>query len=648
MIVQSLREIQNQFGFLPDKELERLAETIGIPMYRIQEVASFFLHFRREWDKPAEVEIKVCRDMTCHLRGSEEFVKSLKSSPEFANLTSDQIKIDTVSCLGRCDRGPVAWVEHAKHDLKTCSHDHAVYANRSANDLKQVALQALSQHELPKSDLDATYRVNRNPKWMIDVYQNDNRLAPYSAVRQFANRHARIVDPPPPTLTTKLDDYLKEKHPDLLKLKQSKLLGMGGAGVPIATKWQDVWLAAGSEKYIICNGDESEPGTFKDRELLLNHPHLIVEGVIMGCLMTGAERGIIFVRHEYSEQIEALNRECARAYRIGAAGKKIFGSTRTVEVEVFESPGGYICGEQSALIEAMSDRRAQPRNRPPELATNGLFDSPTAVNNVETLAWVPGILIRGPEWYLKQTDRAGVGHRFFSISGDLHRPGVFEVPIGLTLGELIQDYAGGLIGELGAVATSGPSGGFLPALLPIPGGWEQRLERKIKTVRTAEEQAVLTDFCNRNLQPLTPINDQGTVLLEVRTLLLDLLFFRNVGGVLGIGVDLMLGAGLVVYNRERDILSQAQNATAFFRNESCGKCVPCRIGSEKLVTISTDLLHQQRDRAKGKFSRPVAKEIVNEMGSALAQTSICGLGQVAANPISTWLTLFPDNVSEGG
>src|SRR5207248_2156018 len=186
-----------------------------------------------------------------------------------------------------------------------------------------------------------------------------------------------------------------KKHPWLARLDPAALLGMGGAGVPAYRKWLDVWQADGDEKYIVCNGDESEPGTFKDRELLLRMPHLVVEGMILAGLMTGAAAGYIFVRHEYPEQIHALREEIMRAERLGACGENIFNSGRNFPVEVFESPGGYICGEQSALLEAMEDRRGQPRNRPPELTTNGLRDRPTVVNNVETLAWAPCIMLFG-------------------------------------------------------------------------------------------------------------------------------------------------------------------------------------------------------------------------------------------------------------
>lgn len=241
---------------------------------------------------------------------------------------------------------------------------------------------------------------------------------------------------------------------------------MGGAGVPVHQKWRDVWHAKGDEKYIVCNADESEPGTFKDRELLTQYAHLVLEGVILAGLVTGATRGTIYIRHEYAEQIEVMQREIIRAQDLGACGQGIFKSTLNFPVEVFASPGGYICDEQSALIEAMEDRRGQPRNKPPQLETNGLYDKPMLVSNVETFAWALAIMINGGQWYAQEVINGCKGRRFFSISGDVAKPGVYEVPCGVLLGTL-SELAGGVVGELKAFAPSGPSGGFLPRMLPV-------------------------------------------------------------------------------------------------------------------------------------------------------------------------------------
>jgi NADH:ubiquinone oxidoreductase subunit F (NADH-binding) len=335
--------------------------------------------------------------------------------------------------------------------------------------------------------------------------------------------------------------------------------------------------------------------------------------VILAGLVAGAKRGWIYIRHEYAEQIAIMRREIARAEAVGACGQGIFGSSRSFPVEVFASPGGYICGEQSALIEAMEDRRGQPRNKPPQLETNGLYDKPTLVSNVETFAWAPAIMIKGGQWYADAGVNGCKGRRFFSISGDLVRPGVYEVPNGITLCELIDDLCGGMVGTLKAFAPSGPSGGLLPRMLPVsalPRGWEKRAPADL----------------------VAKVAAAGGTHVDILDLQLDLQRFRDVG--------LAIGAGMVVYNETRDAVAEAVNCSQFFRDESCGKCVPCRIGSEKIVEIGEGLLAGRLDAAACRGQQAT----VNELTRALEMTSICGLGMVAAKPLQSALELFPDDV----
>jgi NADH:ubiquinone oxidoreductase subunit F (NADH-binding) len=336
--------------------------------------------------------------------------------------------------------------------------------------------------------------------------------------------------------------------------------------------------------------------------------------MVLAALLVQAQKGYIYVRHEYHDQIHVLNEALKVARGLEVLGPDVLGTGLPFALEVFESPGGYVCGEQGALIEAIEERRSEPRNRPPQLETNGLFDKPTLLSNVETFAWAPAIVIRGGPWYADQGRKAGQwyarkgkpgakGLRFFSICGHVTRPGVYEVEIGSTLGELI-DMAGGVCDglPLKAFAPSGPSGGFIPAFL------------------TRND---ITPDLRRNFPA-----DLET--LDIRTLPLDLDEFRTLG--------LMLGAGLTIYAQTPglNMFDQALNATEFYRNESCGKCVPCRIGSEKLVHIGerittggSDLKQLARDKA-----------LVDELLKTLELTSICGLGMSAAKPLSSALQLF--------
>jgi NADH:ubiquinone oxidoreductase subunit F (NADH-binding)/NADH:ubiquinone oxidoreductase subunit E len=576
MIVQELGALQHKYGYLPDEALRGLATRLSVPLYRLQEVASFFPHFHRT--PPPKIQVQICRDMSCHLRGAAELTAQCRR--QCGELAESDVHIEGVSCLGRCDRAPAVMI------------DERLYAGRSAEQLVEVVRNLLAGREVvADSDADRPDPVAQ-PAWNIDYTSN---AAAYQSIRDYLARPVpeRVID----------------------ELKVADLRGMGGAGAWAHQKWSDVWKAPGDEKYIVCNADESEPGTFKDRELLLRTPHLVVEGVVLAGLLVGARRGYVYIRHEYPEQIAAIEAAIAQAEALSVCGQKILGTDRDFPVEVFVSPGGYICGEQSALIEAMEDHRAEPRNRPPQLETNGLWDKPTLLSNVETFAWAPAIVVRGGAWYAAQGTNGCKGMRFFSISGDVARPGAYEVPNGITLQSLIDDYAGGMRAgkPLKAFAASGPSGGFLPRRIAL---------------RAPREK--------KDLERLTPwvrgVHERGVMQLDILEIPLDLQIYRELG--------LMVGAGMVVYSEDTDLLDQAQRCLEFFRNESCGKCVPCRIGSQKLVELGGDLL-------KGQFtaqSWPQSEALVKELGRTMEVTSICGLGQVASNPLTSLLRYFPEEI----
>ena len=673
MIVQRLREIQNRFGLLPDAELKKLALDSGVPLYRIEEVSSFFPAFKLERTNPPKIEMRVCRDMTCHLRGSADLLNEKTGLPVLAKQLSDEsgesICVEGVSCLGRCDRAPAVWVEQRPMP----EGEHAwVYANRPRAVLEDVLRKLAAGEAPPPADSDAAYTPHTNSNrgysqppvgagdhpalpaagWSLDVYGRQKWPRDYRAVKRFTDYLKNLPRPllaPPRELGGKeLEAYIQKWHPLLWELRTANLLGMGGAGAPAYQKWLDVWRETGIEKYVVCNGDESEPGTFKDRELLLRMPHLVVEGVILAGLMTGASAGYIYIRHEYHEQIHAVREEIIRAQRMNACGDDIFETGRNFPVEVFESPGGYICGEQSALIEAMEDRRGQPRNRPPELTTNGLRDRPTVVNNVETLAWAPGIILFGGDkyelggWRLPPPETVKMGgRRLFSVSGDVAKPGVYEVPIGLPLRELLTSpkYCGGITGgPLRAVATSGPSGGLLPAKVPVDPKFDAK-KRTDAVARIAERSAADAAYMEWFLQKFLPM---GAAELDLLDIPLDLTFYRHMNGALRFPVEPMLGAALAVYAGKVDVLAEAVNFTEFYRNESCGKCVPCRLGSQKLVQIGSDLL-ARRDAGTpltGADADALASD-VREITKALQLTSICGLGYVAPIPLATALAYFP-------
>jgi NADH:ubiquinone oxidoreductase subunit F (NADH-binding)/NADH:ubiquinone oxidoreductase subunit E len=593
MIVQQLHAIQERRGYLPREELVALAARLECPLYRIEEVVSFFPHFRKE--PPGEVQVRVCRDMACRLRGSDRVVAEMREAVAGRKGWS----VCEVSCLGRCDRAPAAVVETVSLPSSRQAAEHEEYLIAPATQGRLAATVAtLKQGKEPPHDSDASYRTEAHRSWQIEAYPQatgiDDR---YQTIRQFL------------ALNTSAE---REAFRDqvLTALETGNLLGMGGAGGRSWKKWGEVRGAQGERKYVVCNADESEPATFKDRELLLRTPHLVLEGVILGGLVVGAERGFIYIRHEFHEQIAAMRAEIARAEQAGLCGDDMLGGEHTFRCEVFVSPGGYICGEQTALIEAMEDKRAEPRNRPPELQTNGLWDSPTLLNNVETLAWTPAIVQRDAgEWFKKAgATSAFKGRRFFSVSGDVAQPGPYEVPIGITLGELIDDYCGGMRAgsTFKAAALSGPSGGFMPAVVPAP---------------------LVPEALKAEADP------DGS--FPLRRLRLDIAFARK--------VNWMLGAGLVIYGDDADLVEQAHACTTFYRYESCGKCVPCRVGTQKLLDITAALY--RRELTAADLARLTASDSeVSELAQTMKLTAICGLGTVAFSPLTSLLRYFPHEI----
>ena len=657
-LVPALQRIQHEFGYLKREALERFSEESGVPQYRLQAVASFFPHF--QLSRPKKVILRVCRDTTCHLAGAAGALRALQS------LAGDQVAVEGVSCLGRCDRAPAACVA-----MQGSEHEH-FYLARTADELKGI-VSACVRGEPPTPDLDAEQEYS-SKDWVIDPYHGnapeylavrkaiaarDASLAASARIlksdfawnawrverfRQGAIRKMGTEIPLEPEVAEAVRHWQTETEwakgaefggwaEGLLgELKDADLRGMGGAGIPAVQKWRDVRDAVRNARlresddraFIVVNADESEPATFKDRELLLRVPHTIVEGVILAGLITEASQGFIYIRHEYAEQIEACRAEIARAEQLGLCGADAPVLGRPFPISVFVSPGGYICGEQSALIEAMSDRRAEPRNMPPKLETNGLLDLPTLVSNVETFAWTPYIAIHGGKAYAGLGVNGWQGRRFFSVSGDVKRPGVYEVPMGLTLRELIhgEQYCRGITGDaqLKGFAPSGPSGGFLPAKLTAANG----LPRDHVNNRAWQALAARRGF------------DPAATALDILDLELELNLFR------ALSPTQALGAGLVVYAEGRDMVEQAVNSLEFFRNESCGKCVPCRTGSQKLASLGAHLV-------KGNIGAERWKNelvpLIGEMGKAIGMASICGLGRSVPMPLNTVIDFFPDDVA---
>jgi NADH:ubiquinone oxidoreductase subunit F (NADH-binding)/NADH:ubiquinone oxidoreductase subunit E len=657
-LVPALQRIQHEFGYLKREGLEQAALELGVPLYRLQAVASFFPHFRLS--PPKKLTLNICRDMACHMAGTADMIAELQA------VAGDDVEVRGVSCVGRCDRAPAASVSTAGSE-----HDH-YHLGRSTDQLQEIIKSHLRE-ETPTPDLDADQDFGA-ADFVINPYGKNpsdySGVLKAIAVRNGAlDAAAKILETKPGWSSARLAQFRRaalsrlnaDACPDaeigaavnawgsdrdwaegptlggwsetiLQELKAADLRGMGGAGIPSIQKLRDVRDAirrarrrqGDSRGFIVVNGDESEPGTFKDRELLLHLPHLIVEGVILAGLITEATQGFIYIRHEYAEQIAACRAEIRRAEQLGFCGHEASVLGRSFPVSVFVSPGGYICGEQSALIEAMSDRRGEPRNLPPKLETNGLEDLPTIVSNVETYGWIPSIYLKGGKTYAELGVNGWQGRRLFSVSGDVKRPGVYEVPMGMTLRELLcgESYCQGIIEDrkLKAFAPSGPSGGFLPAKLTVRAG----LPRDHTNNKAWIELAKRRGF------------DPAATELDILDLELELNLFR------ALSPTQALGAGLVVYAEGRDMVDQAVNSMEFYRNESCGKCVPCRLGSQKMASLGTHLLNNEiaADRWKNELL-----PMMRDMSKAIELASICGLGRSVPVPLRAVVSYFDGDVA---
>jgi NADH:ubiquinone oxidoreductase subunit F (NADH-binding)/NADH:ubiquinone oxidoreductase subunit E len=529
-LIPALNAIQREHGWLPREELIRLSRETRRPLYEIEGLISFYPHFRTA--APAKVEVTVCRDLSCWLHGADERIAEVHE--RFGD--DVEIEVREVSCIGRCDYAPAATV-----------HEQPV----AIDEVPEVVARAREGQPLA-----ARVKLERRT-WPNDPYADAADGDRYATVRAM------------------LSSALSGEQA-IETIKASGLRGMGGAGFPTGAKWEIVADQAEELKYVICNADESEPGTFKDRQMLAEQPHLMIEGMLAGMLAVGAEQGWVFIRHEYGAEEEAVRAELEVARAEGVLGDDVLGSGRRLDIDVFTSPGGYILGEESALLECMEGHRGEPRNKPPFPGTYGLWGKPTLMNSVETFAAIPIILQRGAQWWKDQGVNGGVGLKFFAISGDIAKPDVYCVPMGTTARELIE-LAGGLRDgvELQAFQPGGASSNFLgPDKLDIQ-----------------------LDF--------KPLADAGS----------------------------MLGSGAVVVIGDRtNLLAAATNVLRFFRNESCGKCVPCRVGSHKAHQILTAAL----ERGAG---ADAIDDRIDRLEETLRLTSICGLGQVALGPVMSVLRL---------
>lgn len=530
-----LHAFHDRDGYLSDDALRAVSDGLKTPLADLYGTVTFYHHFSRT---PGGLEApRVCTGNICCMRGGNEILETLKSRGQAAT---------EMPCSGRCDE-PVPVLT-----------GHTTLAGTSADNLKPTP-----------SPLPAPY-PGENEECLFSNIRKEghNTLEGYQANGGFS------------ALTKTLSNATPE---DVIEtITASKLAGRGGAGFPTGIKWNAVAECDRHPKSIVCNADEGEPGCFKDRTLMDYDPYALIEGMIIAGFATGAPRGFIYLRYEYPETNALLERCLAEALEAGLLGNNIQDSGFTFHLYVRRGAGAYICGEEGSLLNSLEGKHPFPRNKPPFPVTHGFEDKPTAVNNVETLCAVPHIINRGAEWYQSLGLGEHPGTKLISLSGDIKRPGNYEIPIGLPLKTLLYDWAGGPLEgrSVQAVTMAGLSGGFL-----------------------------------------------GHQILDDLTL--DDPCIRSHGSFLGAG-------GIMVFDDTRDMVKAAHDAMAFFAHESCGKCFPCRIGTQRL----TERLNSEPNN----LSHEAWTEEVNDIGEAMKATSACGLGMAAPNVTESLQKYFPDQV----
>jgi NADH-quinone oxidoreductase subunit F len=572
-LLPALHAIQNRIGWISPGALNYLALRLDVAPAEVHGVASFYGMFSLE--PRAQVVAHVCDDIACITRGSEKLCAELEHrlGPSGSPISGGRAIWLRSQCLGLCERAPAALLTSAGEKPA-----HRVLAPASADGVESLVQDAV-QGRLPaepdvldiqisvpqaalKTDPSPLRLLRRISEGGASTLESYLRLGGYEGLRR-----ALALGP----------------GGTLRELSDSKLLGRGGAAFPTAKKWEALFLQrhllkqdSGRAHFVICNADESEPGTFKDRILMEGDPFAVLEGITIDGFVTGARQGYIYLRGEYPLAAERMQHAIESANENGFLGENILGNDFQFNVEIRRGAGAYICGEETALFNSIEGYRGEPRNKPPFPTQSGLFRQPTAVNNVETLVNVPGIIREGGAAYAKLGTENSAGTRLFCLCGHIARPGVYEITMGATLRQLI-DLAGGVVGSgvLQAVLLGGAAGTFVGP---------QELD--------------------------TPLTFEGT---------------RAIGATLGSGV-------VMLFDDTVDLRRILLRIASFFRHETCGQCVPCRVG---VVRQQETLQRLVNAKPLGSAAQEIA--MLREMGQAMRDASICGLGQTASSALESAL-----------
>ncbi|RJP28029.1 MAG: NADH-quinone oxidoreductase subunit NuoF [Candidatus Omnitrophota bacterium] len=529
---------------------------------------------KQKTKKPDKFVITLCDGPTCMHKKSKDLETIIQKELDKYRI-HNAVEIKLSGCLGMCDKGPIMIVNPG----------YTMYGSVHEKDIPEIVENhLLNGRPVSRLVIDEDHLYNRFFRIFGDI-------AFFGKQMRIALRNCGIIDP------ENIDDYIALRGYEALakvvtdmspqqvidEVKKSGLRGRGGAGFATGLKWEFTSKAQGDAKYVICNADEGDPGAFMDRSAIEGDPHTVIEGMIIGGYAIGSSRGIIYIRAEYPLAIKRLEKAIALARDYGLLGKNILGSDFSFDIEIRLGAGAFVCGEETALIHSIEGCRGMPRPRPPYPSISGLFGKPTLINNVETWANIPVIILDGAKWFSSIGTEKSKGTKVFALAGKVKNTGLVEVPMGTTLREIIFDIGGGIPNnkKFKAVQTGGPSGGCLP---------ENYLDTRI-----------------------------------------DYESLAAAGSIMGSG-------GMIVIDEDSCMVKMAKFFLEFTQNESCGKCTPCREGTKRMLEILNRI--SQGNGAEDDIDK------LERLGSMIKKASLCGLGQSAPNPVLSTIKNFRQEYEE--
>ncbi|WP_242837235.1 NADH-ubiquinone oxidoreductase-F iron-sulfur binding region domain-containing protein [Alkaliphilus transvaalensis] len=515
----------------------------------------------------------VCGGTGCQSQDSDKLVKALDLVLDKYGY-KEEVEVVKTGCFGFCEKGPIIkvqpddifYVEVKPKDAKRIIEEHVIKGRR----VEDLLYSEPAKHEKVEKQHD------------MNFYKKQMRIA---------LRNCGLINPEDIEEYIAVDGYLAlgtvlttMTPVEVIELvKKSSLRGRGGGGFPTGYKWELTYRNKHDKKYIICNADEGDPGAFMDRSILEGDPHSVLEAMAIAGYAIGADKGFIYIRAEYPLAIHRLNVAIDQAREMGVLGKGLFDTDFNFDIELKYGAGAFVCGEETALINSVEGGRGEPNAKPPFPAESGLWNRPTCVNNVETFANIPPIILKGPEWFSSIGSEKSKGTKVFALAGKVNNVGLVEVPMGIKLRDIIYEIGGGIRGDhkLKAVQTGGPSGGCI----------------------TAENLDIAIDYDS----------------------------LTSIGSMMGSG-------GMIVMDEEDCMVNIAKFYLEFTEEESCGKCTPCRIGNKRLHEILTKI-------TKGEGTEEDLERLVN-LGQMIKESSLCGLGQTSPNPVLSTLNHFRDEYLE--